>query len=154
MNITIRKANPDEWTIVQKLNHEVFVSEAPNDPHLDMSWPFSEEGISRYKKFVTDQSYLTLIAFDGNTAVGHIVGGPKVISYRAVKIAEIEEIGVSPTHRSQGIGAELIKKLRAWCRENGYQKLDVNAYSKNTKGIAFYERQGMKPIDMDLEMDV
>ncbi len=153
MNITIRKANPDDWTIVQKLNNEVFISDAPHDPHLDLSWPFSEEGIQHYKKYVSDPAYITFIAFEGEYAVGHIVGGPKEITYRAVKMAEIMEVGVTPTHRSSGIGAKLVGKLREWCRENGYRKLFVNAYYNNTKAIEFYKRQGLEPFVMSFEME-
>ena len=102
---------------------------------------------------MTKPEYITFIAFDGDKAVGHVIGGSKDISYRKVKIAEIMEMGVSPNYRSQGIGAELIKKLREWCKDNGYQKLFVNAYCKNKKGIAFYERQGFQSIDISFEMD-
>ncbi|HUD19650.1 MAG TPA: GNAT family N-acetyltransferase [Patescibacteria group bacterium] len=153
MNITIRRANPREWQIVQKLIHEVFISDAQHDPHLDLTWPFSEDGIERYKKYVTDPTFIAFIAFEGTNPVGLIVGAPKEISYRTVKMAEIVEIGVTPTHRSSGIGALLVTRLRQWCRENGYQKLLVNAYCKNTKAISFYKRQGLQPADIDFEME-
>lgn len=154
MNITIRKATFNDWKIVQKLNNEVFLVDAPHDPHLDMTWPFSETGISHYKRFVTSPEFMTFIAYADENPVGHIVGGPKEISYRKIKMAEIIEIGVTPSHRSMGIGALLIDKLREWCRQNGYKKLFVNAYYKNEKAIAFYRKQGLEPIDISLETDV
>ncbi len=130
------------------------MSDAPNDPHLNLSWPFSEEGIRHHQKMVSDLAYVTFFAFDNTIAVGHIVGGQKKVSYRDVKIAEIVEMGISPSHRSQGIGSQLIVTLRRWCKERGYQKLMVNAYCNNSKAIEFYQRQGLTPIDIDLEMDL
>jgi len=150
--ISIRRATQEEWEIIQKLNNEVFVDNAVYDHYLDRTWPFSPQGIEHYKKVVSSPNYCTYVAFEGDIPVGHIVGGQKVINFRAVKTAEIIEIGVSPEYRSKGVGAKLIEMLKQWCKENGYQTLMVNSYSTNKKAIAFYKKQGMTPIDIDLEM--
>ena len=154
MNIQIRKATKDDWQVIQKLNNEVFEDNAAYDTYLHLRYPFSKEGIDHYKKLVTSPDYCTFIAFVDGLAVGHISGGPRVITYRNVKIAEIIEFGVSPKYRSKGIGVKLFEELRAWCKRLGYQTMMVNSYFTNDKAIAFYKRQGLVPIDIDLEMKV
>lgn len=154
MDITIRKAGLNDWEIVQKLNNEVFEHDKEYDRYLDMQWSFSEAGIAHYKEAVSAPDFCTFIAFDGDIPVGHIVGSPNKISFRAVKTAEIRELGVSPAYRSKGIGSRLVDALREWCKGQGYQTLLVNAYCANEQAIAFYKKLGLVPIDIDLEMDI
>jgi ribosomal protein S18 acetylase RimI-like enzyme len=151
MNIVIKRANPQDWELMQKLNHELFEDNAAYDKYLDLQWPFTK-GLEYYKKYLSNPTYCTLLAYDGDMPVGHIVGGPKDISYRKVKTAEIYEMGVSPEYRSRGIGSQLVTALRKWAKEQGYETLMVNAYHGNEKGVAFYKKQGLQPIDINLEM--
>jgi GNAT superfamily N-acetyltransferase len=153
MNITIRQIGSEDWKLIQTLNNELFEDNAVYDKYLDLEWPFTK-GVEYYKKYVSDPQYCTFIAYDGEVPVGHIVGGPKDISYRNVKTAEIYEMGVSPSYRSKGIGSQLVSTLRDWAKEQGYQTLMVNSYSKNEKGINFYKKQGLQPVDINLEMDI
>jgi ribosomal protein S18 acetylase RimI-like enzyme len=154
MNITIRKATIDDWIIVQRLNNEVFEDNMKYDTYLNKDWPFTQEGISHYKKAVSSSDHCTFIAFDGDLPVGHVVGGPKIISFRDVKMAEIVEIGVSPEYRSSGVGSKLVDALKEWAKESGYQVLIVNSYATNNKAIAFYKKQGLAPNDINLEMEI
>jgi ribosomal protein S18 acetylase RimI-like enzyme len=154
MTIQIRQAKSDDWEMLRTLNNEVFEDNAVYDKYLNVAWPFTEAGKKHYHEAVADPDHVTFLAFDEDKPVGHIVGGPKEISFRNVKTLEIYEIGVSPAYRSQGVGAKLIDTLKVWGKEKGYQTLMVNSYSTNEKAIAFYKKQGLQPIDINLEMDL
>jgi GNAT superfamily N-acetyltransferase len=154
MDILVRQATADEWEVVRTLNNEVFEDNAPYDKYLNVKWPFTAAGEKHYKEAVSDKDHVTFLAFDGDKAVGHIVGGPKEISFRDVRTLEIYEIGVSSAYRSKGVGAKLVETLKVWGKEAGFQTLMVNSYFTNEKAIQFYKKQGLNPIDINLEMDI
>ncbi|KKU81566.1 hypothetical protein A2973_02920 [Candidatus Gottesmanbacteria bacterium RIFCSPLOWO2_01_FULL_49_10] len=154
MKIIIRKSLPSDWQLIQKLNNEVFENDSKNDQYLNLAWPYSKQGIQYYKNVVSSPTYFCFIAEADGEPVGHLVGGLKSIEYRNVKTAEIIELGVSPAYRSKHIGAQLVQAFRDWSKERGFQTIMVNAYYTNEKAIKFYTFLGMKPIDMNLEMQI
>ena len=55
----------------------------------------------------------------------------------------IDYIATHPEHRSMGIG----KKMIEYVRDNlGYRSIWLEVSSKNSRGIAFYEREGFKKV--------
>jgi len=69
MSISIRKSKNDDWEVIQKLNNEVFISDAKNDDDLNLEWPFSSGGISYYKKVASGEKGFCLIAEIGGIPV-------------------------------------------------------------------------------------
>jgi GNAT superfamily N-acetyltransferase len=151
MKITYRNAKPQDWKIIQKLNHEVFLNDAPNDKYLDTNWPFSSKGVFYYKNATSKKEYCCLIAEIKKSPIGYIIGIEKNYDYRTNKVAEIEDIGVSPDHRSKGVGSQLITHFKKWCKKNKLTHIYVNAYYKNKKARNFYTKQKLKPIDISFE---
>ncbi len=154
MNINIRRANKNEWKIIQSLDKELIDDNAAYDKQLNLSYSFSPAGIYHFKKAINDPNYCCFVAFVDIKPVGYLIGAPKKVSYRTTKIAEILELGVSPQYRSQGIGTYLIKDFLEWCKARGYERVAVNAYYANDRAISFYKRQGLSPMDITLEMDI
>ncbi len=154
MNVVIRNATPNDWQIIQRLNNEVFKDNAKYDPFIKRNWAFSALGVTYYKKVTRDNSYVTLIAEVDGKPVGYLVGAERRRTYRSLKTAEIDNIGVSPIFRSKGIGKQLVHHFIHWAKSEGFTSLYVNAYDKNVRAIKFYQSLGMKPIDMSLEMRI
>lgn len=154
MEIIFRKTTEADWKALQTLNNEVYEHDAEYDKYLDVAWPFSEEGIEYYKKITSSDHFFSYIALDGEVPVGHIVIEPKERGIRTNKVAEIIELGVSPQYRSQQIGSKLVDAGKLWCKDHGIDSLCVDSYLANEKGIAFYKRQGLMPLAMNLEMEL
>lgn len=152
--ITIRPCLSTDWNTLQKLNDEVFQDNLTYDPDIVVDGALSDKGKKYFQDVLHDKDSYCLIAEETGQPVGYIVGRPKKYSYRKGRYFEIDNMGVSPTHRSKGIGSKLIEKVTAWAVENGYTKLIVNAYSKNTAGVAFYKTNGFGEIDTTLERKI
>ncbi len=153
-HISIRQAVPNDWQIIQYLNNEVFVDNHKYDEFLILEYANLPQGEKYFQTICNNSSHYTLIAEADGTPVGYISGYEKKFDYRTVKVLEIDNMGVTSAYRSKGIGAKLIKELKAWGRSNKYQTMYVTAYSKNQKAIHFYEQQGFAPIDTSLEMKI
>ncbi len=152
--INIRSARKDEVQKLQDLNDEVFIDNSKYDPDLKVDWAQSSVGKNYFTELVNNPDALCLIAEENNVLVGYIASGPKEINYRNSKYIEIENMGISPQHRSKGIGSQLIEKVIELAKEKGFQKVFVNTYFGNTKAIDFYERNGFNKIDVSLEKNI
>jgi GNAT superfamily N-acetyltransferase len=53
----------------------------------------------------------------------------------------VEDLAVSPTHRSEGIGGELLDAAEAWARERGATHLELDTGLAREDAQRFYERR-------------
>jgi ribosomal protein S18 acetylase RimI-like enzyme len=150
----IKTAQPDDWQLIQSLNNQVFINDKHHDDDLDMEYPFSERGIKYYKRLANGEYGKCLIAYaDGNPA-GYIALAVKDFGYRKSKYIEVENIGVDPTYRSQGIGRLLIEEAVKWAKEKNAVKLYVSAYWQNKRAINFYKKNGFYEIALELDKKI
>ncbi len=152
--MTIRVARKDEVRVLQDLNDDVFVDNHKYDPDLKKDWAQSEAGREYFTGALNNPEAVCLVAEENGKQVGYLVAAPKNFGYRLSKYIEIENMGVSPDFRSKGIGVQLVDKCLELAKKKGYQKVYVNAYFENTKAIAFYEKCGLKKIDVSLERNI
>jgi GNAT superfamily N-acetyltransferase len=54
----------------------------------------------------------------------------------------VEDLAVSPEHRSQGIGKALLDGAKDWARERGATHLELDSGEARTDAHRFYEREG------------
>mgnify|MGYP001592910511 CR=1 FL=1 len=151
MEIKLRKSRPNDWPIIQKLNLEVYINSYQFDPYMNPDDPDSEESTKGFQNDVNNPHKFCVIAEIGEEAVGYLVGGENNLSWRTNRRGEIYHMGVSPQHRSHGIGSLLVADFKKWCLEKGMTHIAATTYFKDSKARNFYEKQGMSPIDISLE---
>lgn len=152
MDIRVRIATPSDWQAIQKLNHEVIASNMPYDEFLQGDYAFSAAGEKYYRQAASDAAFICLIAEHDSKAIGYVAGSSKDISYRTKKTIELNDMGVTASYRSRGVGATLVAEFARLARERGFQSIYVNAYYKNEGAIEFYKKLGFSPIDLSLEL--
>jgi GNAT superfamily N-acetyltransferase len=151
MQVTIRKANPNDWKIVQRLNFEVYEASKQFDEHLNLRYPFYEESEHYYQDIVSNSSFFCVIAEVNNDPVAYLIGKENNYKYRNNRVGEIDSMGTSPNHRSHGIGSKLVQEFKKWCKEKGISHVSACTYYNSPKAINFYKKQGLNPIDINLE---
>ena len=151
MEAKIRQAKKNEWKLIQKLNNYVFLADKDNDDDLNLDWPFSKRGVKYYKNLANGKYGHCLIAYLGGKAVGYIALAKKNFGYRKSRYVEVENIGVRPEYRSQGIGKKLINEATKWAKKQNASKLYISAYWGNKKAINFYKKNGFYEIGLELD---
>ncbi len=150
-NVVIKTPINSDWKIIQKLNNYVFESDKDHDDDLNMMWPFSKNGIDYYKKLANGKYGKCFIAYLGKIPVGYVALSKKDFGYRKSKYVEIENIGVVPEYRSQGIGKILMEKTVEWAKNQKATKLYVSAYWGNKKAINYYKKNGFYETGVELD---
>ncbi|MGZ5314809.1 MAG: GNAT family N-acetyltransferase [Solirubrobacterales bacterium] len=54
----------------------------------------------------------------------------------------VEDLAVSPQHRSQGVGKALLDAAKSWARERGATHLELDSGLAREHAHRFYEREG------------
>ena len=149
--ITIRTCQNNEVETLQNLNDEVFIDNSTYDTDLDLTWAKGEKGKQYFNDLLNNKEAYAIIAEEDGKPIGYLAASEKHIDYRKSKYLEIENMGVVPEYRSQGVGKQLIEECFKWAKEKGYQKLFVNTYFANEKAFSFYKNTGFTEIDISLE---
>jgi len=119
----------------------------------NLGWA-SETGTGYCTSLLASDDNLVLLARDGNTVVGHLVGrlsGPG--SVHAIRVADLESIHVYRDHRGHGVGEELMAAFLTWAAEKGAQRATVTAYAANGGAQRFYARHGFAVRSVTLDLD-
>lgn len=87
------------------------------------------------------------------TPAGYLVGRLQDANdFRPVTTAVLESMYVHADHRSTGVGTALVQTFLAWARDARAGRAAVNAYCENVRAIKFYERFGLRPKAITLDM--
>ena len=86
--------------------------------------------------------------------VGYVNGAKLDLPYRKSKYFEIQNLGVIPERKKQGIGSMLLEKASVWAKNNGFEKIYLNSYIKNSEAVNFYRSKGFEDIDVCLEKKI
>ncbi|OGL30502.1 hypothetical protein A3F37_01350 [Candidatus Saccharibacteria bacterium RIFCSPHIGHO2_12_FULL_41_12] len=149
----IRKATIEDLKAVQDLSFKLFKNDESWVSHLRMDWTFEDEGIKYFTSRLNGKEGIAYVAEDNNRIVGYITGDMKKdVSWRSVRIAELENIFIEEESRHKNMGKKLFGEFRIWAREQEAQKLMVSASYPNTSAIEFYKSVGFEPYSLELEM--
>lgn len=89
------------------------------------------------------------IASAGEVPVGYAVAfireRPETELCRARSFYEVDEIGVSPAHRRQGLARALLERVLAEARAEGVADVELTSWSFNADAHAAFHALGFRP---------
>ncbi len=147
--MTLRRAVEEDVASLTALGHtllEHHIRLAPEwlVPAGDAAW-FGRVWGEYLAQFVARDDSLVLIAEESpGRPVGYLMA---ILHERPPFVAGppdlmICEVAVDRTHRCHGVGAALMHRAYEWGRERGAGFVRLHVYERNTRAIAFYEREG------------
>ena len=152
-DILVRKAEIKDLDYVLLLSDQLTFSDLPYDREVDIHWSHTDEGKEYYIEKINCKGGICFVAELNKNIVGYATAAVKETpSYRLVKVAELENLVVSKKLRNKGIGKVLLNKFIEWAKEAGANRVCVNVFSLNEKGVEFYKREGFLSFESILEM--
>jgi GNAT superfamily N-acetyltransferase len=155
MEIMIRRARSEDLRMIEALSKGLFAAEAYRDKWLNHEWSFGKEGEKFFVKRINDPKCLCLVAEKEGVVVGYLAGTVKGAERaRTAKRTELDNMFVTDSFRSQGVGKLLVKEFFKWSSEKKVKLALVSAYTSNDRATRFYLREGFKPYSVSLEAEI
>ena len=105
-------------------------------PRWDPEW--AAEAIRRT---IADDESVALVAEHRSDLLGFCTAYLDLRSVRYGLRCWVEDLAVSPQHRSQGVGKALLDAAKQWGRERGATHLELDSGEARTEAHRFYERE-------------
>lgn len=105
-------------------------------PHLSF-----EDYISIYEQSHSSDGY-EIVAVEANKQILAVMGYRFLSDYVRGKHVYVDDLVSSENHRSQRLGAELLKFAEKIAKENGCKSLRLCTGIENERGIKFYDLNG------------
>lgn len=143
--VSFKKAEINDWTIIQKIAHE--------------TWPFTfgeiiaPEQINYMLEQIYNEDSLKIQMLEkGHNFIlaekdGHSLGFTSYeINYNSEKQIMIHKLYILPDTQGMGLGTKFLNKLSEIALENNNLQLCLKVFFRNVKAIGFYEKFGFKKI--------
>jgi GNAT superfamily N-acetyltransferase len=90
---------------------------------------------------IADQEAAVLVAEHRSDLLGLCTAYLDMNSVRFGPRCWVEDLAVSPEHRSQGVGKDLLDAAKVWARERGATHLELDSADTREDAHRFYERE-------------
>jgi GNAT superfamily N-acetyltransferase len=147
----IRKANKEDIEELRKLNYRIFGDAEKFDSDVIADYALTEDGGKWIEDAICNSKGCCLIAEENEEMIGYTSGLEKEMEYRKGKYFEIVNIGLIPEARGKGLGEKLLETIEEWAKNNGYNKVYLTCYAKNSQALSFYNKKGYEEIEVSLE---
>jgi GNAT superfamily N-acetyltransferase len=136
MQATIREAQPGEEERILGMYEWLFAPPGSVPPGWD-----PERARAAIEAAIGDEASTVLVAEHRGDLLGLCTAYLDLNSIRFGSRCWVEDLAVSPEHRSQGIGGALLEAAKAWAREHGATHLELDSGEARKKAQRFYERK-------------
>jgi aminoglycoside 3-N-acetyltransferase I len=91
-----------------------------------------------------NRQFMALVALAENEVAGGLTAYELPLYYAGHAEVFLYDMAVKPEYQRMGIGKELIRRLKAECREKGAKEFFVLAHEEDEHAIEFYRTTGGK----------
>ncbi len=132
----MRPAVPDEVERVLGMYEWLFAPPGSLPPGWDPGRARAALG-----EAISEPDSVVLVAEHGPDLLGFATAYLELNSVRFGRRCWVEDLAVSPEHRSQGVGKALLDAAKEWARERGATHLELDSGEARTDAHRFYERE-------------
>ena len=132
----VREAVPAEVERVLGMYEWLFAPPGSVPPRWD-----AERARAAIADAIADQEAAVLVAEHRGELLGLCTAYLDLNSVRFGPRCWVEDLAVSPEHRSQGVGKDLLDAAKDWARERGATHLELDSADARADAHRFYERE-------------
>jgi GNAT superfamily N-acetyltransferase len=133
----VREALPTEVERVLGMYEWLFAPPGSVPPHWD-----ADHARAAIAQAIEDPGSAVLVAEHRGDLLGLCTAYIDMNSVRFGPRCWVEDLAVSPDHRSQGVGKALLDAAKDWARERGATHLELDSGDARKDAHRFYEREG------------
>jgi GNAT superfamily N-acetyltransferase len=133
---TVRAAIPDEVERVLGMYEWLFAPPGSLPPGWD-----AELARERIAEAIAAEDSTILVAEHRGELLGFCSAYIELNSVRYGVRCWVEDLAVSPEHRSEGAGKALLEAAKDWARERGATHLELDSGEARTDAHRFYDRE-------------
>ena len=153
---TIRHAKESDIPGILKLLVQVDMVHHTGRPDI-FKGPATKYNEEQLKEIIRDEKTPVFVCVDAEENVlGHAFCIYKQVLNDSVltdiKTLYIDDICVDESSRGQNVGTDLYHHVIRYARENGFYNVTLNVWSCNPGAMKFYEKMGMVPQKIGMEM--
>lgn len=152
-NIDILVANEEDAEDMARLSYQV--GKMHDDALPDYFKPTPEEEHLRIiQNMLKDENAVIFKAVEGGKICGFmclLIQEKSRNGYVHSKVAYIYNFGVDEAMRSQGIGGKMLQKAELFLHDRGVEAVELSVFLFNQRALAFYERNGYRTLDVNLQ---
>ena len=132
----VREAQPAEVERVLGMYEWLFAPPGSVPPRWD-----ADRARAAIAAAIEDPEAVVLVAEHRGELLGLCTGYLDMNSVRFGPRCWVEDLAVSPDHRSQGVGKDLLDAAKDWARERGATHLELDSGDTRADAHRFYERE-------------
>jgi GNAT superfamily N-acetyltransferase len=133
----VREAQPEEVERVLGMYEWLFAPPGSVPPRWD-----PERAREAIAEAIESPNAAVLVAEHRGELLGLCTAYLDLNSVRFGSRCWVEDLAVSPEHRSQGVGKALLDRAKEWARQRGGTHLELDSADTRTDAHRFYEREG------------
>jgi ribosomal protein S18 acetylase RimI-like enzyme len=156
MKSNVRRATENDIDSILKLLVQVDMVHHNGRPDI-FKGPATKYNAEELRKIVSDETTPVFVYEDEKDGVmGHAfcvhkqVIGDSVLT--DIRTLYIDDICVDEGYRGRHVGTELFEAVKDYAREGGFYNITLNVWSCNPGAMQFYERLGLVPQKVGMEM--
>ncbi len=155
--IEVRLARENELDRVNELRMQVNALHVAGKP--DVFKPGFHEELRNYVHTIWDDPEQSIVVAEKDGAICgftvlHHINKPENPFMKERDFLDIDEFCVDEAFRRQGIASEMIAFIRAFAKEKGFHRIELNMWEFNQDALAFYEAAGFQTFRRYMEMFV
>lgn len=135
-DLTIRPAELTDIDRITPMYEWLFAPPGSHPPNWD-----PERAAQALARAVASDSATVLIATLDDQYVALCTAYDELESVRFGRRVWIEDFAVDPSHRSRGIGKQLLDEAKRWARSRGASHLELDSAEARADAHRFYERE-------------
>jgi len=106
------------------------------------TWEERRAAVALEDAIESDDAIVLVATGPDGVVVGFLTGYFDLHSVRFGPRCWVEDFAVDPSHRSRGVGKQLLEAIKGWARERGATHLELDSGNARTDAHRFYEREG------------
>ncbi len=154
----IRQAGKADIDGLLALLHEVLELHAKEYPNIFIS------GTTKYSReelrqlIEEDEKTMIFVAEEDKKIIGHaflkLIDNPSTRNTYPSKVLYIDDICVDEAARGKHVAKSLFEEVRKYAEKEGFDRIELNVWDKNTVAKAFYESVSMKPLKTTMYLEL